>query len=412
MPAHNIICLVIDGLRASSLGTYGAAGCDTPAFDRLASESFVFDQFLIDHTDLSAIYRGFWQGLSPILPESAGVDLISLPAFLEQQGYQTLLITDEPVVAEHMIADEFQSVHLLSCGDEESAEDISQMQIARLFAELLEAIESTSATADSPTFIWLHAQGMFGPWDGPLELRQSLADEEDPTPPEFTAVPSEYLKPDYDPDQLLGISQAYAGQVMALDDCLAALLDFLETEGANENTTLLVLGSRGFPVGEHLRVGLADESLYSELLHVPFIWRLPGSEAAGFRSNALIQPCDIAVSIANSVGVPLTGEDQLQGKNLLPLVHDDSERLREAIMIHGRNGERALRTGLWHMRSASQTAIELYVKPDDRWEANEISDRCPEVVTAMQAAAEALVQSIDRRDEALPELDSSLLSEP
>jgi hypothetical protein len=31
------------------------------------------------------------------------------------------------------------------------------------------------------------------------------------------------------------------------------------------------------------------------------------------------------------------------------------------------------------------TTIELYAKPDDRWEANEVADRCPGVVDEMLA---------------------------
>ena len=51
----NVVCLVIDRLRASALGAYGAAWCDTPHLDRLASESFLFDHALVNGTVSEAI---------------------------------------------------------------------------------------------------------------------------------------------------------------------------------------------------------------------------------------------------------------------------------------------------------------------------------------------------------------------
>jgi arylsulfatase A-like enzyme len=412
MSAPNIICLVVDGLRASALGTYGAAGCDTPAFDRLASESFVFDQAWIDNPNLNLIYRGFWQGLAAIMPEESGVPLASLPAWLEGQGYQTLLITDEPIVAEHTLAVEFQEVHLLPPGEEENAHDLSQTQCARLFADLLDSLESMqNNSASEPKFIWLHAQGFLAPWDGPLDLRYSLADEEDPLPPDFTSVPHHQLASDYDPDELLGVTQAYAGQVLVLDACLAALLDYFHTSPWRENTALMVMGSRGFPLGEHLRVGLIDEALFGELLHVPCMWRMPDGANGGFRSTALVQPCDVAATLAELPGATFPDATKLSGKNLLPVIQDETENLREAILIHGTDGERAIRTTAWHLRWHEDEPAELFVKPDDRWEANEISARCPEIVANLRNAADQLEAATLQNASILPGLDASLIAE-
>jgi arylsulfatase A-like enzyme len=411
MPSPNIICLVVDGLRASALGAYGAAGCATPAFDRLASESFVFDQAWIDNPDLILVYRGFWQGLAAIMPEAAGVAPASVPEWLEGQGYQTLLITDEPIVAEHTLASEFREVHLLPPGEEENARDLGQTQFARLFADLLDSLESMpKESPPAPKFIWVHAQGFLAPWDGPLELRYALADEEDPLPPDFTSVPHHPLASDYDPDELLGVSQAYAGQVSALDACLAALLDYFNTSPWRENTTLMVMGSRGFPLGEHLRVGLVDEALFGELLHVPCLWRMPEGANGGFRSMALVQPCDVAVTLADLSYVPLPQIEKLQGKSLLPVVQDEAVSLRDAILIHGMDGERAIRTTGWHLRWRKDEQAELFVKPDDRWEANEISSRCPEIAASLKQAADQLEVATLQNKSILPELDASLIA--
>ena len=58
----NAICLVIDRLHRGFLGAYGNTWIETPAIDRLAAESFVFDQALVDTPHLAALYRSYWQG--------------------------------------------------------------------------------------------------------------------------------------------------------------------------------------------------------------------------------------------------------------------------------------------------------------------------------------------------------------
>jgi hypothetical protein len=54
--------------------------------------------------------------------------------------------------------------------------------------------------------------------------------------------------------------------------------------------------------------------------------------------------------------------------------------------------ERAIRSPAWFLRE-SQTADgtprrELFAKPDDRWEANEVSSRCVEEVEQLAAAGD------------------------
>ena len=76
---------------------------------------------------------------------------------------------------------------------------------------------------------------------------------------------------DYDPDELLGYTQAYAGQVSALDECLAWTAGLVAERPWAASTLLAVVGSRGLALGEHRRVGCWDEALCGELLHVPMV---------------------------------------------------------------------------------------------------------------------------------------------
>ena len=69
----NAICMVIDRLHAGYVGAYGNSWIETPAIDRMAAESFLFDQALVDTPQLETLYRSYWQGwhaMCPPPPES------------------------------------------------------------------------------------------------------------------------------------------------------------------------------------------------------------------------------------------------------------------------------------------------------------------------------------------------------
>ena len=64
----NAIVLVIDRLHAGYLGAMGNGWIDTPAIDRLAAGSLVFNQMLLDTPRLDLLYRSYWQGWHAMAP--------------------------------------------------------------------------------------------------------------------------------------------------------------------------------------------------------------------------------------------------------------------------------------------------------------------------------------------------------
>jgi hypothetical protein len=65
----------------------------------------------------------------------------------------------------------------------------------------------------------------------------------------------------------------------------------------------------------------------------------------------------------------------------------------------GSQEELAVRTDSWALRrfvtkrpdGTEAPAVELFSKPDDRWEANEIANRCPEEAASLLAIAEDFI---------------------
>src|SRR5579863_1836178 len=215
----NIIVLVVDRLHAGFLGCYGNAWIATPHFNRLAGQSFVFDHAFVDHHDLAELCRSWWTGTHHLeregSPEAQTPN--DLPMLIERfgaSGFATTCLTDEPLVAGHPLAGSFDEIVRVGAagGDElgaETADSVEQTELAQFFAAAMQALERPS----EPFFLWLHSRGMGAAWDAPYEFRQQYADEEEAEPPRIVEPPCRYLSEADDPDEIWGISQAYAGQV-------------------------------------------------------------------------------------------------------------------------------------------------------------------------------------------------------
>lgn len=384
----NAICLVIDRLHVGYLGAYGNTWIHTPALDRLAAEGFLFDQFLIDSPQFDRLYRSYWLGQHALLRSGSGRGLDSLAHRLAQRGIATTFVTDEPALARHPLAGGFaRRVELDAVQPAGLAESAEQTGLAQSFAGLIEQLEA----AREPFFTWCHLRGLGAPWDAPLDYRNTYVDEDDPPPPDTADVPERMLEPDFDPDELLGISQAYAGQVSLLDACLGALDEYLEGSPAGKDTLLIVLSARGFPLGEHLRVGPCDTPLHHELTHAPLLLRFPDGLGAAGRSQALVEPIDLHATLLEWSG--LTDRPALPaGQSLLSVVRGEAESLRDRLAIEGPGDERAIVTPAWYLRAAAKP--ELYARPDDWWQANDVSDRCPDVVEGLLAVLQQYEQAL------------------
>ncbi len=376
----NAIVLVIDRLNAGFLGPYGNTWVETPGFNRLAAESALFEFALTDSPDLPAVYRSWWAGLHAMSGPRAMTGLGQQAA---AAGIHTTLITDANELAGHPLAGEFQELVVVPAAPAtEAAAEIGQTQIARLLAAAMDWAQREPKSC--PFLLWIHSRGMQGPWDAPSDFRRQFADEDDPLPPDFAEPPVHWIEPDEDPDRILGVVHAYAGQVRLLDTCLEVFLDAWETLRNRSETLLLVTSPRGYPLGEHRRIGPVDQAIYGEHLHVPCLVRYPDGAEATVRAHELVQPGDVHATLRDWFGLPRSAESHW-GQSLTAMLQGQAGADR-ACAVSG--PYRALRTPAWFLHCETDCRAELFAKPDDRWEANEVSDRCrdllPELMTLLE----------------------------
>jgi hypothetical protein len=336
------IVLSVDRLRTQFLGCYGNAWIATPAIDRLACESIVFDEAHASGAKLDEFFRSAWH--------SAARDWIA--------GANSTFISDDAEATALAGAAGFTEIIELPPGTGGTqADDLDETHLASVFAA---ATEQLLQTPKETNLIWLHTGSLGQIWDAPRALRERYHEDDDAPLPEFVEPPCKLLAANLDPDERWGYALAYAAQISTFDACLDLLLEQLRGSAHWSRATFLLCGARGYPLGEHRRVGPVDESLYGELLHVPWIMRMPDAARAMERRPELITAADLAT-----------------------IVQGASPAAREQLTFSSAAEETALRTRDWFLRRtirAGEPRIELYVKPDDRWEVNNVHDRCRDVV--------------------------------
>jgi arylsulfatase A-like enzyme len=377
---QSAIVLVIDRLGAGFLGPYGNTWLDTPQFNRLASQALLCETVMADASDLAGAYRAWWSGRHAL--ENSNNSRPPLLQAAANAKLATVLVTDEPAVAEHTdAAGSARRVVVPTLPCERAANELADTAIARLFAAAIDEL----ANLREPALMWVHSRGMAGPWDAPLELRRQFAAEDDPVAPEFVEPPQRQLPDDFDPDELLGIVHAYAGQVALVDACLGLLLDTLDQSPLADQMLLAVASPRGYPLGEHRRVG--GDALYGELLHVPLLVRQPKNRDALVRLKRLVQPPDLHATLAEWLGLPGSAAGMF-AQSLL--AEASAERPARELAYAGDPQQQAIRTRAWLLREVTvddEVIRQLFAKPDDRWEANEVASRCGDIADQLAAAA-------------------------
>jgi Sulfatase len=372
------IVLVIDRLHAGFLGAYGNSWAHTRSIDRLASESFLFDTMVAETTDLDRFYEAVWTGRHPATGEQAD-ESISFAQQLQKADIVTSLLTDSDQIASHRLADSFgELIEVPRPDSPKTADEPDETHLADCFRELIETV----GRQEGPYLVWAHLEGMNLAWDAPYEFRLAQIEDGDPEPGEFVEPPEVSLDEKFDPDILLGLTQAYAGQVTLLDLCIGALMEWLDEFDPEERPLLILQSARGLAMGEHHYVGLDDSRTFGELLNLPAIVRFPDRAFACGRTGALVTPRDWSATILDCLGVeskksgPTGGQSGLtDGQNLMTLIRDEKETLRDRIIVCGSKGETAIRTPGWYLRRTTDGS-NLFVKPDDRWEVNDVASRC------------------------------------
>lgn len=410
------VVLVVDRLSPVFLGPYGNTWLETATCCQLASQGIVAETVVAHMPTLEGAYAAYWQGwpgvANAVSIQGNVVEAQKFP-FLEaskQSGRKLLLVTDDPQVASLPGAELFDECLLVKQQNfVQPASEVEETAFANMASEVVQVLRSVQG----PFLLWVHFRGMAGPWDAPLEFRNQFADEDDPLPGDFVQPPEQWVPKEFDPDELLGVQHAYAGQVSLLDLCLEEIVTAIDELPTDRQAMVALTSPRGYPLGEHLQIGSLHADLYSEQIQLPLIVRHPQKYAQLTRVQELLQPADVCTTLAEGLGLDVSGlADALPSGGLFSLAFAPQESKR-ALAVCVSSDEWAVRSYAWQLRqkgswkeqasnkdeaseedSSEGELGELYVKPDDRFEVVEIASRRLQIVPWLREAGRAFLASL------------------
>lgn len=111
----------------------------------------------------------------------------------------------------------------------------------------------------------------------------------------------------------------YLGCILALDESISSLLEYLDNAGLSENTLVIYVGDQSFYLGEH---GLYDKRwIFEESMRMPLIMRWKGKIPAGKRSQAMVQNIDYAPTLLELAQANTPENTRtMEGTSLVPLL--------------------------------------------------------------------------------------------
>ena len=452
-----VIVFTARGCPAGWLGAYGNEWVATPNLDRLAAEGVVFDRHIADCPDPDAARTAWLTGRyqlpeltelnlpTPFPGKEGGADQSPSPG---GRGAGGEVLHSVFVRANHPDTDAPAPfyAHWGEVFDARpQADDDSPLdELLRSLPALLDRL------ADRPDWLlWIDTDRLVPPWDVPQEVFEAYLDESDENEPdddtddeepiddgddeeeeveedeeedvEYVGEPDE-SDPDSelsdepvtpwadpptgpfdrtDPDAWDWLHKSFAAVVTKLDAELGRLFEQFRARGLDASAAWVVTADHGHPLGEHGQIGVHRPWLHEELVHLPLVVRLPGAAEAGRRVAAFTQPADLAPTLLGLFGTPASAD--VHGHDLQPLMHGKAEAVRPyAVSGLATNGgvEFAIRTPDAAFLLPVQVpegdpprGPMLFVKPDDRWEVNDLQGQSVEQAEQLEAVLRRFVNA-------------------
>jgi arylsulfatase A-like enzyme len=322
----NVLLVVLDAARASSLGCYGYAAPTSPEVDRLASEGIVFERAYTPAVYTLGAMSSLWTSQYPdrhhaevSYADRLPADRLTLAQALAARGVHTAGFVNNAMAG-------------TAFGFERGFAEFTE--VFRLFPELGSRAEGFRRVLPQwleknkarPFFAYVHVRephspydppppfnARFGP-DAPLDLEQRRGRAW------YTDVNQGRVKPTA--DEIAHLRRLYDGNLAYADQEVGRLRQALQEAGLLEKTVLVITADHGEQLYEHGYISHSAQ-VYEQSVRVPLVVRLPqGRGPRGVRVREMVDLLDLAPTVVDvllGAGVGPAARE-FQGRSLLPVI--------------------------------------------------------------------------------------------
>ncbi len=376
---RNAVVVLLDSLNRQMVGDYGGAEFTTPNIDRVAARAVRFDRHYAGSLPCMPARHDLLTGALDFLWRPWGsIELWEDPLTydLRRRDVTTMLVSDHP--------------HLFETGGENYHTDFGAWDYVRGHEDDPWRTAPDPSAIGAPDVVpppfprhydvsrtWFRAEEDFpGPrvmaaaarWLRELapahERFLLVVDEFDPHEPFDTPEP---WATRYDPTwsgprmiwppyarnavadgvlserEVAHLRANYGAKLSMIDHWLGRVLDVFDARSLWDDTVLIVCTDHGHYLGEHDIVGKPGVPIYETMGHLPLFLAWPG--VAPGRRDALTTTVDLHATLCDLFGV--VSEHRTHGRSIVPLLHDETTRLRDwAVMgvwgreVHVTDGHR------------------------------------------------------------------------
>lgn len=365
------ILLLSDSVNRRFLRMYNEAGIHLPNLERLAARSIVFENHWTASAPCMPARRDLMTGRVNFLERNWGpIEAFdsTLPQALGKGGVTSHIITDHYHYFEiggENYCQMFPSWELIRGQEwDPCVTQLNHLEIPEHLGKLVpqnwynrqewkndkEKYPSVQVLTHAANwleehhdrddfFLWVELFDPHEPFDVPQEYLDLVGDDYDGLLymwPEYKTVSGGGI----DETALRHIRKRYLALLYMTDDYLGRMFDVMDRYDMWQDTAFIYTTDHGYMLGEHEYMAKNYMPAYNEVFHIPLMVHMPGDLHAGERVRALTQNIDVMPTLMELHDIKAEGNlrNPLHGKSLLPLIHKETEKIREAA-IYGYFGK-------------------------------------------------------------------------
>jgi len=321
----NIVLILIDCLRADHIGSSGYKHDTTPYLDRLSKNSVVFKETFSSSPWTKPSVASLFTSLHPNVhtaissQQTLPLPLTTLAEVLKKNGYATYFFNG----GNEFCGDEFNFnqgfdtyMGRKACDSKYSAEELTEIVLDQL-----------PLNEKNKFFAYIHYMDLHLPYHQNRYNTLFAPPESGRFPPNQPQKISgdnirELTYSDkLAPEDKASIVSLYDGQIRYVDENIERIISAFRKKKLFQNTIFIVTSDHGEEFWDH--AGFEHgQSLYNELLRIPFIISIPGVAPTEIKTR--VRLIDIFPTLMDILGISPDNLN-LQGCTLMPLVKGDLE---------------------------------------------------------------------------------------